>query len=531
MKRLIFLLSVSAIKLFPQASLNVTLAAQMTYPGLQCANICGYVDSTGKEYALVGLETGMSVVDVSNPSSPVIKYQVPWPVNNGNSLWKEIKVYKKYAYVVSEAGNGLQICDLSKLPSSVAPVPVYWQPVIGGQTLSSVHALHIDTTLGNVYLFGSNISNKGAVIGSLANPIAPVYLGKFDATYIHDGYVDNDTLYACEIYDGNVEIIDCGNKTTPQVLATVQTPLRFTHNSWLSPDKKTMFTTDEKTKSSLTSYDISNLANITLLDTVKALTTGSIVHNTHIRSDYFAVTSWYKDGFNIVDVSRPNNMIVTGYYDTYAAGSGNGFSGDWGVYPFLPSGTIVVTNIDEGLFVLSPTYVRACYLEGNIKDSVTSLNLQNVTSQIIGNTASITSTNVSGDYATGAAVAGTYTVQFSKSGYQTKVVTGVGITNGMVTTLNRKLAPLGMGVAPVYNEKTFLVGKNVFEDKTTMKYYLSNADAGNAVLRVYDYSGNLVIEQRLNDMIGEITLGEGLAKGIYLVTLNSSKPIKIIKAN
>lgn len=531
MKKILLFLSVLSLNAVSQTSLNVTLASHYPYgTGRTCANICGYVDSTGREYALVGVDNGMSVVDVTTPTAPFQVYQVMWPVQNGNSEWKEIKVYKKHAYVVSEAGNGVQIVDLSQLPSSTPPTPVYWQPVISGQTLNTIHALHIDTTKGNIYLYGSNVGNKGAIIGSLANPTAPVYLGRFNGTYVHDGYVDNDTLYACEIYDGNMEIINCSNKTNPQVLATVQTPLRFTHNSWPSPDKKTIFTTDEKTKSSLTSYDISNLANITLLDTIKGLSTGSIVHNTHILKTDFAVTSWYRDGFTIVDVSRPNNMIMTGYYDMYS-GSGNGFNGTWGVYPFLPSGNIICSNIEDGLYVFSPTYIKACYLEGNVKDSSTLLNLQNVNTQIIGNSASITLTDVSGDYATGMATAGTYTVQFSKTGYQSKIINGVNLSSGVVTVVNTKLAPLGMGVAPLLNEQTFMVGQSVFENKTNLKYYLSNTDAGNAVLKVYDYSGNIVQEKKLNDMSGEITLGDGWAQGVYLVTLNTGKPFRLIKTN
>lgn len=531
MKNFLVLFGLLSAQAFSQASLNVTYRANLTYPGLRCANICGYVDSTGKEYALVGVENGMSVVDVSNPSSPFEVYQILWPSNNMSSAWKEIKVYNRHAYVTSEAGDGLQICDLSQLPSPTPPTPIHWQPSINGATLNTIHALHIDTTKGNVYLFGHNISNKGAVIANLANPKAPAYLGMFDNTYIHDGYVDNDTLYACEIYDGYLEVIDCGNKSNPQVLATVQTPLSFTHNSWLSPDKKTVFTTDEKSKSRLTSYDISDLSNITLLDTVKALSNTSIVHNTHVRSDNFAVTSWYKDGFNIVDVSRPNNMIVTGYYDTYSAGSGNGFSGAWGVYPYLPSGTIVVSNIDEGLYVFTPNYVRACYVEGNVKDSVTLMNLQNVSVQIIGNANSLTNSDVSGNYATGLAAPGTYTVQFSKSGYQTRLITGVQMISGVVNLLNTKLAPLGLGVPELLNEQTFLSGPNVFEGSTSLKYYLSNADAGSARLKVYDYSGNLVMEKKLEDMTGEIRLGEGWARGVYLVTLNTARPFRIVKAD
>lgn len=532
MNRIVILFSLFATQLFSQASLNVTLAYNYTYPSTRIlANICGYVDSTGREYALVGLDNGMDVVDVTVPTAPVPVYQVMWPSQNNSSKWKEIKVYKKHAYVTSEAGDGLQIIDLSKLPATTTPAVTYWTPTVLGQQVGSIHALHIDTTKGNVYLFGSNVSNKGAIVGSLANPAAPAYLGVFDNTYVHDGYVDNDTLFACEIFDGNIEVIDFTNKSSPQVLATVQTPLQFPHNTWLSPDKKYVFTTDEKSKSRLTSYDISNLANITLLDTVRSLSSTSIVHNTHVRADWFAVNSWYRDGFNIVDVSYPNNMIVTGYYDTYSAGSGNGFSGAWGVYPFLPSGTILVSNIDEGMYVLTPNYVRASFLEGNVKDSVTLFNLQNVNVQVLTVTNSTTSTNVSGDYATGAAAAGTYTVQFSKTGYQSKIISGVVLQSGLVKVLNTKLAPLGMGVATLQNDNSFFTGPTMFEESAQLHYYVSNTDAQDARIRVYDYSGNLVFEKKLDSMEGEVKLGEGWANGVYLVTLNSCKPFRIIKTN
>jgi choice-of-anchor B domain-containing protein len=530
MKKIILLFSVLTTSIFAQLdSLNVAFRANYTYPGNTCANICGYVDTTGREYALIGVDNGMTVVDVTNPANPFQVYQVLWPVQNGNSEWKEIKVYKKHAYVVSEAGQGLQIVNLSKLPSPITPTVTYWKPVIGGQTLNSVHALHIDTTKGNVYLYGSNVGNKGAIIGSLANPAAPVYLGRYNGAYVHDGYVDNDTLYACEVYNGYMEVINCTNKTSPQTLATVQTPLFFTHNSWPTPDKKTIFTTDEKTKSSLASYDISDLSNITLLDTIKGLSAGSIVHNVHITKNLFAVTSWYTDGFTIVDVSRPNNLITVGYYDMYA-GSGNGFNGTWGVYPFLPSGTIVCSNIEDGLYVFTPTYRRACFLEGNVKDSITGTNLQNVTATIISSTGS-TFTDVSGLYATGCAGAGTYNVQFSKSGYQTRIINSVALTNGTVTSLNVKLLPLGFGIAPVQNSTGFFSVKNtLFENKTNLSYYLATDELNGSSLKVYDYSGNIVLEKKLQNPNGEISLGDDWAAGVYLVTLNSCKPLRIIKS-
>ncbi|MFN5460426.1 MAG: choice-of-anchor B family protein [Bacteroidota bacterium] len=415
---------------------NITFAAQVPYSPRTLANICGYA-ANGKEYALVGAEDGMEIVDVTTPSNPVLVVQIP----NITNLWKEIKVYSHYAYVTTEGGGGLQIVDLSNLPSSNLTYHSYTgDGSINGQ-LGTIHALHIDTTKKFVYLFGTNLFNGGAVVLDInTDPYNPTYAGKYENNshaYVHDGYVDNDTLYAGHIYAGVFSVVNMTNKTNPVVLAEQQTPTAFTHNTWLSNDRKYVFTTDENSNSFLTSYDVSNLSNIIEKDKIRATPgSGSVVHNTHILNNW-AITSWYRDGVTIVDVTRPHNLVEVGRYDTYS-GSGNGFDGAWGVYPFLPSGTMVVSNIDEGLFVLSPTYVRACYLEGNVVDSACGTPLTNVTITI--SSVNVTdSTSPSGDYATGTAYPGTYNVTFSKPGYTSKTITGVSFAPGIVTNLNVQL--------------------------------------------------------------------------------------------
>ncbi|MDQ3048573.1 MAG: choice-of-anchor B family protein [Bacteroidota bacterium] len=436
MKNLLF--ATAALFSFGQATaqLNVTLQGQLAYPGQTCANICGYVDSLGNEYALVGASLGMSIVDVTNPAAPVEVIQIPGPDN----LWKEIKVRGKYAYVTTEAGGGLQIINLSSLPNTAGIVYQNWtgDGAIAGM-LNTIHALHIDNNF--VYLYGTNLFGGGAVVADLTDPWNPVYVGKYTnsvSDYVHDGYVRNDTMYSGHINGGFFSVVDFTNKSAPVELANQITPNAFTHNTWLSQNSKVLFTTDEKDNSFLAAYDISNLSGINELDRIQSNPGSmSVVHNTHIinvlGNDY-AVTSWYKDGFTITDVGRPVNMIQVGDYDTYA-GSGGGFEGAWGVYPYLPSGTIVVSNIDEGLFVFSPTYVRACYLEGIVSDSTCTALLQNVNVQVSALGLN-ESTDIVGQYRTGSPAAGTYNVTFSKSGYITKTVTGVVFSPGVVTVLD-----------------------------------------------------------------------------------------------
>lgn len=422
-----------------QSSLNVTLADQLAMTnGHTLANICGYTAPNGNEYALLGDEDGMVIVDVTVPTNVVRIVQIPMV----NSLWKEIKVYQNYAYVTTEGtGGALQIVDLSAIPATTPASYTYHTYTGDGainNQLSTVHALHIDTVTGYCHLFGTNLFNGGAIFLDLnTDPYNPTYAGKYDANgYVHDGYVDNDTLYAGHIYAGQFAIVDCTNKSAPVVLGTQTTATAFTHNTWISADRQTLFTTDENTNSFLTSYDISDPQNIQELDRTQSWNpnSGSIVHNTHVVGQNWAVTSWYRDGFVITDITRPHNLVNVGWYDTYN-GSGNGFDGDWGVYPYFSSGTIVVSNINEGLFVFSPTYVRACYLEGNVYDSLCGTPLTGVTITV--SSVNLTETSdIAGDYATGTPIPGTYTVTYSKPGYQTVVMNNVVFAPGQVNLFN-----------------------------------------------------------------------------------------------
>jgi len=420
---------------------NLQLRSNLPYSPDVLSNIGGYKDSAGNEYALVGTEFGLSIVDVTDPDNPVIKITV----NGINSIWREVKTYRDVAYVTTEGGGGLQIIDLSDLPTSINTTYYGGDGIISGQ-LTTIHALHCDTAKGYLYLYGTSIGNGNTIFLDLADPLNPTYAGEYvypgssSDNYVHDGIVENDTMYESHIYPGFFTVVDVRNKSNPVLLATQQTPTNFTHNTWLSDDHKTLFTTDENSGSFLGAYDISDLGNIRELSRSQtAPGSGAIIHNTHILNDY-AITSWYKEGVVITDVDRPENPIEVGHYDTYPQGSGDGFNGCWGVYPFLPSGNIVASDIDNGLFVFTPTYVRGCYLEGIITDSVTNATINGALIEVLATTLTKNS-NALGEYKTGTVVSGTYDVRVSKAGYYSKTITGVNLANGVLTTLDVALSP------------------------------------------------------------------------------------------
>ncbi len=424
---LFLLLSLCTSTLFAQQ--NMTLLGKKTYSN-DLGSLWGYADGNGKEYALVGAYNGLSIVDVTVPANPV---QVQF-VSTNNSFWHEIKTWSHYAYVVNESGGGLLIVDLNNLPNAVTYVN--WTG--GSLGLSTGHTLFIDAN-GIAYINGSNVGVGGVLFLNLnTNPMNPTYLGSYTNGYVHDCFVRHDTMWTAQIYSGQFKVVNVANKTAPVVLASQSTPGNFTHNTDLSTNGKYLFTTDEVTNSYVTAYNVSNLSNITETDRFQANPgTNSIAHNVHVKGN-FLVTAYYRDGVVIADASDPTNIIKVGNYDTSPL-SGNGYNGCWEAYPYLPSGNILAADIEEGLFVLGVNYVSACFLSGKVTDYTGGASLNGVSVSIVNASNTATTTDLSGNYKTGYATAGTYNVQLSKSGYYTKTINGVTLTNGVVTVLNTTL--------------------------------------------------------------------------------------------
>lgn len=473
---------------------NIAFRSKVTFTGQTVANIWGYT-AGGAEYALVGAAQGLVIVDITNPDNPVQIVQIPGP----NNLWKEIKTYQHYAYVVSEGGQGVQIVDLSQLPSANLTYHHYiGDGAISGQ-LNKIHALQVDEAKGFLYLYGTNLFGGAPVVLNLApDPYNPTYAGKFDQLgYVHDGYANNDTLYGSHIYTGQFAIVDMTNKSAPVLLGTQITPNAFTHNTWLCDDHKTLLTTDEVANSFLAAYDVSDPQNIVFLDKIQSNPgSNSIVHNTYVH-DNFAFTSWYNDGITIVDVREPDNLVQVGNYDTYP-GSGSGFNGCWGVYPYFPSGTVIASNIkaqgtsNGELFILTPTLERACHLKGVVSNGITGAPLNGVTVEVLGAVpALIEMTDGVGLYKMGQRTSGFYMVRYSKTGYQTvelpvKLKHGVTVTQDVALFPNGNLTVTGNVVriappVPVENATVYFFGDSqVFEAVTDASgnFTLANVQPG-----------------------------------------------------
>ena len=452
MKRLLFFVLILPFLASAQSSMNMNLLGTYDYPTTQGNDIWGWVDGNNNEYALVGLRSGFSVVNVTNPSSPSEEFFI----SDVNSTWRDVKTWGNYAYVTTEANAGLLIVDLTDMTGNTySHVTQFTNNNGGSVSFTSAHDIYIDEN-GIAYIFGAGGSgpqSNGAIFLDVdANPTNPVYLGEWSDEYIHDGMVRGDTMYAGCIYAGKVFIVDVSNKTNPVTIGSHSTPNNFTHNAWVSDNGDYVFTTDEKPGAYLAAYDISDLNNIQEVDRIQSNPgSNSIPHNTFVDGN-FLITSYYRDGTTVHDITYPNNMIQVAYYDSYS-GAGNGFDGCWGTYPFLPSGLIISSEINSSanqsakLMIYERGFAQACYLEGNVTDAVTGNALTGASVEILNTTlANNSSSNLLGDYVSGTANASSYDVVFSKSGYLNDTLSA-NLTNGVITILDAALQPLVSFVA------------------------------------------------------------------------------------
>ena len=508
------------IALISFGQLNMEMLGHLPYVQ-DVSDIWGYADEEGNEYALVGVYGGLSVVDVTDPAVPTEVFFGTGP----GSIWRDIKTWGDYAYVSNESSGGVYIVDLSPLPNGEITNTSNFSG--SAYPFSSIHNLYIDE-VGRLYIFGADNGSGGAIICDLTeDPMNPVELGRFNDFYLHDGMARGDTLWGGGIYQGVLAAIDVSDPSNTQLLGTVSTPSQFTHNAWVSDDGSHVFSTDEVSSGFIGAFDVTDLSNIIETDRIQSNPgSGVIPHNVHVRND-FLITSYYSDGVVVHDASNPDNLFEVANYDTSPNYSGSGYNGSWGAYPFLPSGNILASDIEEGLVIMSVEYLRAAFLQGFVTDSITGDPLMNVAVEVIGTDLN-TQTAFDGKYEFGTTISGTFDVQFSREEYNTKVIEDVEIINGEITELD---VLLGFTISSVVENNIFDrfdLYPNPFNEQIILDFHM-NKEIRDAKVMVYDTMGKQVYVTGLDNSEGKISFGSKMNPGVYIVKLMIGNQIQETK--
>lgn len=350
-------------------------------------SLWGWTDAlTGKEYALLGLNNGTAFVDVSDPEAPV--YLGKLPSQTGSSSWRDVRVYQNHAYVVADSNgaHGMQVFDLTQLRAVAAP-PVTFTATAHYAQVANVHTISINEATGFAYLVGATQTGSGVEtchgglhIVSLAAPAAPQFVGCYDdGAYVHENqcfvYQGPDAEHAgreiCLAARGSAEsidVIDVTDHAAPVRLSSFRYQpagvSSYSHQAWFTDDHRYVLLDDELDEENQGNatrtwiLDASDLDQLALAGATGYFdhATAAIDHNLYVRGDY-VFQSNYKAGLRILRLAdlAQAELEEVGYFDVFPAGDGADFDGTWNNYPFFASGTVLVSHITQGLFLLRPT--------------------------------------------------------------------------------------------------------------------------------------------------------------------------------
>ena len=345
-------------------------------------DIWGWTDpQTQNEYAIVGLSNGTSFVDISSPENPI--YVGRLDTHTSNSTWRDIKVFNNYAYIVSEAsGHGMQVFDLTLL-RDYNNSPIQFSETAHYGEFGNAHNIFINEDTGFAYAIGTSTCGPGGLhivdinvptLPSKSACISDPSTGRSNTGYVHDvqcviyngpdsNYVGKEICFgsnetAVWITDVSIKSDDSsGSKTIGKGTYNSQ----YTHQGWLTEDHRYFIVNDEldeyygtvgNTRTLI--WDLEDLENPTLGTTYTG-PTSSIDHNNYVLGNDVYM-SHYTSGLRILDISDINNPSEKAFFDVYPSNNGSSFDGTWSNYPYYNSGMVVVTGIDEGLYVLNPTF-------------------------------------------------------------------------------------------------------------------------------------------------------------------------------
>ncbi|HVM15523.1 MAG TPA: choice-of-anchor B family protein [Egibacteraceae bacterium] len=362
------------------------------------SDLWGWTDpDTGDEYVIIGKTNGVGFFRITDPADPVYLGELP---NQAllHQIWHDIKVYANHAFIVSESTpHGMTVFDLTRLRG--VDEPQEWNRDGFYPLPPSAHNLEINTATGFAYIVGGNLGLllpdqclSGLHMVDISTPKQPVFAGCYaeeggpgglgrtvgepveglsPAAYVHDTqcviyhgpderYTDREVCFNSA--EDKVVIVDVTDKLNPVTLGVTDYPnVGYTHQGWLTEDQTYLIVNDELDElthginTRTVVLDVTDLENPTL-HIEHSHDTKSITHNNYVI-DGLVYQSNYTSGLRVLDTTPlydagDPRLEEIAFFDTFPAHGDPTFEGTWSNYPFFASGTVAVSGIDEGLFLL-----------------------------------------------------------------------------------------------------------------------------------------------------------------------------------
>ncbi|MGH3386996.1 MAG: choice-of-anchor B family protein [Nocardioidaceae bacterium] len=342
------------------------------------SDVWGWTDpETDRRYVIAGRDNGTAFVDVTNAVKPIYLGNLPTS-GTQNVIWRDIKVHKDHAFIVSEAReHGMQVFDLRQLRDlDRSAEPRTFEATAHYTDFGRAHNLAINEDAGFAYAVGvredTHSCQSGLHIVDIDDPANPTFDSCFgDDGYTHDAecvnYQGPDDRYdgreiCFNSNEDTLTIVDVTDKAAPVMLSrTPYVGSAYSHQAWLTDDSETLLMGDELDemrngqKTSTLIWDVTDLESPELTSRFFHETT-AIDHNLYIKGDR-VYESNYRAGLRVfsLDDVKEGTLKEVSFFDVWPQDDEAAFShGTWSNYPFFDNGVVAVHGY-EGLFLVRPT--------------------------------------------------------------------------------------------------------------------------------------------------------------------------------
>jgi choice-of-anchor B domain-containing protein len=181
-----------------------------------------------------------------------------------------------------------------------------------------------------------------------------VNYGGPDASYLNREIAFNSN-------EDTLTIVDVTNKSNLQMISrAVYSGSEYAHQGWLSEDHKYFFMDDEldERRSPTLINTRTRVWNVEDLDSPQYLgfingVESTIDHNLYVKGNLIFQAN-YTSGLRVLRINDAQtlDMEEIAFLDTYGADNNVTFNGAWSVYPYFDSGTVIVSDRQNGLFMV-----------------------------------------------------------------------------------------------------------------------------------------------------------------------------------
>ncbi|KAL5906755.1 hypothetical protein ACKVV1_011158 [Pyricularia oryzae] len=342
------------------------------------ASSWGWTSDDGREFVAIAQSDGAAFAELTSEGKLRYLGRLPQTPGSEPRIWREMKGYKHYLVIGSEAVNhGVQIFDFKKLldvePNNTklfrqSDLTSHWNELPIGRS----HNVVVNEEKEYAVAVGAAPRNdscaSGLIFIDLKDPSQPFSPGCAGG----DGYVHDAQ---CIVYRGpdqkyNGRDICYGYNEDTLTMCKLYPPRMGDQQEYLVLDdeldeKDSQSGPNSQRKAVTYFWDIKSLERPRQTGVFRSNVT-SIDHNQFVVGKY-AFQSNYGAGLRVLDISSlpddPTGEAVkeVAYFDIFPeddhreGGGDVAFTGTWSSYPFFKSGFIVINTIERGAFVVKMT--------------------------------------------------------------------------------------------------------------------------------------------------------------------------------